>query len=229
MKNQKREGDELIREAIMELLRDKTSIITYYDTTNKLKKHLGISEKIGFFKKHVEAICKDLHKEGIVKCHKVKNKPYYKVELLKKDVESIAILNGCSMHFLNVQQKDKLSHLGTSNGASVYLLFPAGDKKSPYIGYTGNVYERINSHCSDKKWVSNILFFMYTQDSTQSHFDICDAAYLEYKLIQEVKHKRNRKKADEPYLKPGNKEKLDRIFEYIKYLIKKKGLGYLLK
>ena len=67
---------------------------------------------------------------------------------------------------------------------------------------------------------------MYNQDSI--HFDICDAAYLEYKLIEKLRHT-NRKKADEPYVKPESKIILNRVFEDIKHLIKENGLGYLLK
>lgn len=239
MKKQKNNcgiNDVIIRDAIIELLRDKS--LTTTTIIRNLRKKFSLSEETRIcdeesFPKHVKDIINVLHKEKVVKCRKVKYKPYYIVELLNKEVDtkgtkSIAIQNGCSMYFLNVGQRDTLRSFNTSNGASVYFLFPAGDNKKPYIGYTGNIYERINKHCSDKKWVNSIFFIMYNQDSIQSHFDICDTAYLEYRLIKEVKHT-NRKKADEPYVKPENKERLNRIFEDIKHLFKENGLGYLLK
>ena len=239
MKKQKNNceiDDVVIREAIIELLRNKTLTTTTIE--KKLRKILGLSEDTKInnkksFLKYVNDIAKELHKEGVVKCRKVNGTYYYKVELINKEVgtrgtKSIAFRNGCSMYFLKVGQRDTLRSFSTSDGASVYLLFPAGENKKPYIGYTGNIYERINKHCSDKKWVNSIFFIMYNQDSIQSHFDICDAAYLEYKLIEELRHT-NRKKADEPYVKPENKKKLNSIFEDIKHLIKENGLGYLLK
>lgn len=235
MKKQKNNcgiNDVIIREAIIELLRNKST--TTRTIIDKLWDKFNLSEESRVcdkksFSKDVEDIVRELKKEGFVECRKKQNYNYYKVELLNKEVDtkgtkSIAIRNGCSMYFLKVGQRDTLRSFNTSNGASVYFLFPAGDHKKPYIGYTGNISERINKHCSDKKWVKRILFFMYNQDSI--HFDICDAAYLEYKLIEELRHT-NRKKADEPYVKPESKIMLDRVFEDIKHLIEENGLGYL--
>lgn len=193
-----------------------------FNISEELRKETIVGNKQAF-KNHVEWLINN-RLEG------VKTKGTNSVELINKRIsleimQPQSTLNDCSLYSLNKDEKSKIP-FSTSDGASVYLLFPAGDNKKPYIGYTGNISERINKHCSDKKWVKRILFFMYNQDSI--HFDICDAAYLEYKLIEKLRHT-NRKKADEPYVKPESKIILNRVFEDIKHLIKENGLGYLLK
>lgn len=117
------------------------------------------------------------------------------------------------------------------------LLDELKDRAQCYVGYTNNPIERITTHNSKsggKTFWHYALVFLYYDKDNNCHFDITDAAYLEYLAIDSIdkyytlnrmkSRIRNWKKADKPYIKPFAKDSIINVFEDVKILVSRLGI-----
>lgn len=136
--------------------------------------------------------------------------------------------NGCSMFVIPRNEFNKTTDKAILKHPCLYILLDEiSENANCYIGQTGDPIERISTHRSTSKgedfW-SYALVFVYYNPKDDTHFDLCDVAYLEYLAYYSAQPIYNKKGVDEPYIKPMAKELIGQVFNDIKTLISGIGL-----
>ena len=164
-------------------------------------------------------------RKGAIYSDDLKNKAHFEtksIKYIKNTLQHYQHIskNGCTMltipleHFHRNIDRDLLV-----NYPCLYIL---SDGKRYYIGFSGNAFERIYVHTKKQRFAWTVAYvFLYTDPEDGTHFNMSDAAYLEYLSLNLASYRKtvNLKKADRPYMKPKDEEKMEKLFIVIEELL----------
>lgn len=128
--------------------------------------------------------------------------------------------NGCTMLTIPLEQFQR--NIDRDLLVDYPCLYILSNGKRYYIGFSGNAFERIYVHTKKQRFSWTVAYvFLYTDPKDGSHFNMSDAAYLEYLSLNLASYHKtiNLKKADRPYMKPKDEEKMEKMFFVIKELL----------
>ena len=139
-------------------------------------------------------------------------------------------LRGCTMTIIPRNEFQKKIDMEKLRQPSFYILVEQFRNKC-YVGYSNDSSERIATHKNKRMhWYHALVFTYFNKDciylNEPFHFDIADAAYLEFLALHSISSSRlsNSKKADKPDIKNYAKKYIEDVFNAIKTLAEGIGL-----
>ncbi len=122
-----------------------------------------------------------------------------------------------------IKRIDKDAYKIYDEEANIYILVDKSNKKF-YIGYTGNLGERLRTHNSKQKFDWDYALIYVGNDNDKLYID--EAMYFEYLALSYSDETvlQNKKKADEPNVREEAKEKAKELFEELQNAVRSREL-----